>query len=68
MDHVSAIKEREDAWDRFLTAVGSCRTEDGASDVATRHDEYLSDALLVKVAPALRSGAILGRREAPSIP
>lgn len=44
VDHVLAVEERESAWDRFLTAVGSCRTEDAAADVAARHDEYLADA------------------------
>ena len=45
VDHVLAAERRETAWDRFLNAAGSCRTEDGASDVSVRHDAYLSDAL-----------------------
>lgn len=45
VDHVLAAERRETAWDRFLNAAGSCRTEDGASDVSERHDAYLSDAL-----------------------
>ena len=68
VDHVLAIEERESAWDRFLNAVGSCRAEDDAADVTARHDAYLSDAFLVTMAPALRSEAIAGRREAPSRP
>ena len=44
VDHVLASEQRETAWDRFLDATGSCRTEDGAADVSARHDAYLSNA------------------------
>ena len=44
VDHLLAAERRETAWDRFLNAAGSCRTEDGAPDVSERHDAYLSDA------------------------
>ena len=44
VDHVLAIEERESAWDRFLAAAGSFRSEDGPTDVAERHDAYLADA------------------------
>ena len=45
-DHIVATDHGEAAWDRFLNAVGSCRTEDGAADISSRHDAYLSDAFL----------------------
>lgn len=32
-------------WDRFLAAAGSCHSNDGVTDVSSRHDAYLSDAL-----------------------
>ena len=44
VDHVLATEHREATWDRFLNAVGSCRTKDGATDISSRHDAYLSDA------------------------
>ena len=43
VEHVLAAERREAAWERFLTAAGSCRAEDDPGDVSTRHDEYLSD-------------------------
>ena len=43
VDHVLAAERTETAWDRFLDAVGSCCTEDGATDVSARHDAYLAD-------------------------
>ena len=44
VDHVLAAERRESAWDRFLSAAGSCRTRDGIPDVSERHDAYLSEA------------------------
>ena len=44
VDHVLASEQRETGWDRFLGAAGSCRTKDGATDVSSRHDTYLSDS------------------------
>ena len=44
VDYVLASEQEESAWDRFLNAAGSCRTEDGATDVSSSHDTYLSDA------------------------
>ena len=44
VDRLLAAERSETAWDRFLTAVGSFRAEDGAADVAERHDAYLADA------------------------
>ena len=44
VDHVIAAERRESAWDRFLSAAGSCRTQDGTPDVSERHDAYLSEA------------------------
>ena len=35
VDHVLASEQRGSAWDRFLNAAGSCRTADGATDVAS---------------------------------
>ena len=46
VDHVLATDHGEAMWDRFLNAVGSCRTEDGATDTSSRHDANLSDAFL----------------------
>ena len=45
VDHVLDVERTETAWDRFLGAAGSCRTEGGATDVSVRHDAYLSAAL-----------------------
>lgn len=45
VDHVLAAERRESAWDRFLSAAGSCRAEDDAPDVSERHDVYLSEVL-----------------------
>lgn len=50
VDHVLAAERRESAWDRFLNAAGSCRTEDGAADVSERHVSYLSDEGFGRVA------------------
>ena len=44
VDHVLEAEERESDWERFLTAVGSFRAEDDATDVAEHHDAYLADA------------------------
>ena len=44
VDRLLAAERSETAWDRFLSAVGSFRAEDDASDVAERHDAYLADA------------------------
>ena len=44
VDRLLAAERSETAWDRFLSAVGSFRAEDGAADVAERHDAYLADA------------------------
>ena len=44
VDHVLATEHREATWDRFLDAAGSCRTEDGATDISSGHDAYLADA------------------------
>ena len=44
VDHVLASEQRETGWDRLLGAAGSCRTKDGATDVSSRHDAYLSDS------------------------
>ena len=44
VDHVLASEQNASAWDRFLNAAGSCRTKDGATDVSSSHDAYLSDA------------------------
>ena len=44
VDHVLAAERRDTDWDRFMAAVGSCRAEDGATDVSARHDEFLADA------------------------
>ena len=44
VDCLLAAERSETAWDRFLAAAGSCRAADGATDVSTRHDAYLSDA------------------------
>ena len=43
VDHILASERTDMAWDRFLDAAGSCRTEDGATDVSARHDSYLTD-------------------------
>ena len=45
VDHVLASEQRGSAWDRFLNAAGSCRTEDGATDISSNHDAYLADAI-----------------------
>ena len=44
VDHILATKHREATWDRFLNAAGSCRTEDGATDISSNHDAYLAEA------------------------
>ena len=44
VDHVLAAERRATAWERFMAASGSCRTDDRATDVSARHDAYLSDA------------------------
>jgi hypothetical protein len=31
-------------WERALSVIGKYRDVDGATDVATRHDDYLADA------------------------
>ena len=36
-------QQREADWDRLLAAIGSCRTQDGATDISSRHDEHLSE-------------------------
>ena len=46
VEHVLATDQGEAMWDRFLNAVGSCGAEDGATDISSRHDAYLSDAFL----------------------
>ena len=44
VDHVLATEHGEATWDRFLNAAGSCRREDGATDISSIHDAYVSDA------------------------
>ena len=44
VDQVLAAEQREEAWNRFLAAAGSCRTTGDAIDVSARHDTYLADA------------------------
>ncbi len=39
----AGVDERESRWHRLMQAVGSCRDTDRASDVAERHDAYLSE-------------------------
>ena len=39
----SSFFQREADWDRFIAAIGSCRTQDGATDISFRHDEHLSE-------------------------
>ena len=43
VDLVIAESEREVRWQRLLRAVGTCRDVHRASDVAERHDAYLSE-------------------------
>ena len=45
VDQVLAGERASADWDRFLAVAGSCRSNDGATDVSARHDAYLSDAL-----------------------
>ena len=44
VDHILATESRATAWDRFMSAAGSCRTNDRMTDVSERHDAYLADA------------------------
>jgi plasmid stability protein len=36
--------ERKRQWERALSVIGKYRDVDAATDVATRHDDYLADA------------------------
>ena len=43
VDLLIAEDERQSKWQRLMRAVGSCRDERGLSDVAERHDKYLTE-------------------------
>ncbi len=43
VDLLLAEDERENTWRRLMQAVGSCRDIHRASDVAERHDAYLTE-------------------------
>ena len=44
LDPCEYKQQREADWDRLLAAIGACRTLDGATDISSRHDEYLSES------------------------
>ena len=43
VDLLIAEEEQQSRWQRLMGAVGSCRDVHRASDVAERHDEYLTE-------------------------
>ena len=43
VDDVLAREDADVRWKRLLGASGRARSADGASDVSTRHDDYLSE-------------------------
>ncbi len=44
VDRALAEDRRADDWALALSVIGKYRDVDGATDVSTRHDDYLADA------------------------
>ena len=44
VDQILASEHTGAGWERFLSAAGTFRTSDGATDVARHHDDHLPEA------------------------
>ena len=43
VDHVLTVDYSDAAWERLLSASGTGREGDGATDVSAQHDRYLAE-------------------------